>query len=82
MEYLEIYTPDPEPKDTMILNIEKKFRMTVTVEVQSHWNQIYLLFDYIDRLCGERIQMLTANERKVCFHKTFPLKCRNYFTTT
>ena len=81
-EYLDIYTPDPQAKDTMISNIEKKLRKPITAEVQAHWNRIDLLFDYIDQLRGERTQTLTVNERKMYFYKTFPLKWRNGFATT
>ena len=49
-KYLEIYTPDPQVKDTVIANIEKKLRIPIIVEVQALWNRIDLLFDYINQL--------------------------------
>ena len=80
--YLEIYTPDPQAKDTLLASFDKKFRKPIEQEVQAHWNRIDLIMDYADQLRGERIQKLTKNERKMFFYNTFPAKWRNLFATT
>lgn len=46
---LKIYPPDPQAKDMMTASIKRKFQKLVTMEVQTHFNQIHLLFDHINQ---------------------------------
>ena len=39
-DFLAIYTPDPQAKDTMIASIETKFQKPNVVQVQTHFNCI------------------------------------------